>query len=86
MKAIKHILAAVAALAIFTSCGLLGGLSTNNTQASTNQTSSTGINTGTALASIFGILQNTGVIDLGNIPNLVNIGLPGQSGARIHLQ
>ena len=76
MKALKHILAAVAALAIFTSCGILGGTGTKtNTGATTTNTStSTGINTGSALVSILNVLLNSGAIDLGNLTNLINLG------------
>ena len=67
MKAIKRALAIVAALSLFTSCSLLGGLSSNNS-------SSTGSTTGSALATIFNVLKNTGSLDLGNLTNLINLG------------
>ena len=67
MKAIKRTLAIVAALSLFTSCSLLGGLSSNNS-------SSTGSTTGSALATIFNVLKNTGSLDLGNLTNLINLG------------
>ena len=76
MKALKHILAAILALSLFTSCGILGGTSSNTGRTTTTASSgnSTGINTGSALAAIFSILQSTGAIDLGNITNLINLG------------
>ena len=67
MKAFKHFLAIVAALSLFTSCGVLGGLS-SGAQASTGST------TGSALATIFNVLKNTGTLDLGNLTNLINLG------------
>ena len=69
MKVFKHILAAVAALSLFTSCGILGG-----SGLSTGTTASTGSTTGTALATIFNVLKNTGALDLGNLTNLINLG------------
>ena len=76
MKALKHIVTAILALSLFTSCGILGGTSSNTgaTTTSTSSGNSVGINTGSALASIFSILQSTGIIDLGNITNLINLG------------
>jgi hypothetical protein len=73
MKTVKHILAFVLALALLTSCGLLGASSNAGTAQTTN-TSSTGITTGSALASIFNVLKNTGMLDLGNLTNLINLG------------
>lgn len=74
MKTLKHILAVILALSLFTSCGILGG-STASTGTTTNtSTNSTGINTGSALATIFTVLQNTGMLDLGNLTNLINLG------------
>ena len=69
MKVFKHIVAAVAALSLFTSCGILGG-----SGLSTGTTASTGSTTGTALATIFNVLKNTGALDLGNLTNLINLG------------
>ena len=74
MKTVKHILAFVLALALLTSCGLLGGMSSNTGTTQTTNTSSTGINTGSALATIFNVLKNTGMLDLGNLTNLINLG------------
>lgn len=76
MKTLKQILAALVALSLFTSCGILGGAGTNtNAGATTTNTStSTGINTGSALASILSVLLNSGTIDLGNLTNLINLG------------
>lgn len=75
MKTLKHILAAILALTLFTSCGILGrSSSTPSTTTSAGNNSSVGINTGSALGAIFSILQSTGAIDLGNITNLINLG------------
>ena len=70
MKAFKHVVAAVAALFLLTSCGVLGGLSSGNN----SSTASTGTNTGSAIATIYNVLKNTGAIDLGNLTNLINLG------------
>lgn len=77
MKTLKQILAAVVALSLFTSCGILGlGGNTNSgtTATTTNTSTSTGINTGSALVSILNVLLNSGAIDLGNLTNLINLG------------
>ena len=75
MKTLKHILAFVLALALLVSCGLLGASSGTSTgTAQTTNTSSTGITTGSALATIFNVLKNTGMLDLGNLTNLINLG------------
>lgn len=72
MKALKHFVAAVVVISLFTSCSLLSGLSSsNNTNTSTT---STGWDTGSALATIFGVLQNKGTLDLGNLTTLINLG------------
>ena len=69
MKAFKHFLAIVAALSLFTSCGVLGGLSSGM-----GAQPSTGSTTGSALATSFNVLKNTGTLDLGNLTNLINLG------------
>ncbi len=69
MKVFKHILATVAALALFTSCGIL-----SSNSSSTATTASTGTTTGSALSTIFNVLKNTGMLDLGNLTNLINLG------------
>ena len=81
MKTLKHIAAGIIALALVTSCGILGGGTTGGstggsttTTTNTSNSQSTGISTGSALATIFTVLQNTGVIDLGNLTNLINLG------------
>ena len=70
MKAFKYVVAAVAALFLLTSCGVLGGLSSG----SNSSTASTGTSTGSAIATIYNVLKNTGAIDLGNLTNLINLG------------
>lgn len=74
MKLFKHILAGGLALSLFTSCGVLGGLSGNSGTGTTTTNTSTGVSTGSALASIFNVLKNTGMLDLGNLTNLINLG------------
>ena len=66
MKTLKHIVAAVAALSILTSCSVLKGL--------TSSAASAGSNTGSAIAAIYNIFKSTGGIDLNNITTLVNLG------------
>jgi hypothetical protein len=69
MRTFKHILAVVAILSLFTSCGVIG-----STGSGTTTTASTGTNTGSALAAIFNVLKSTGTLDLGNLTNLINLG------------
>lgn len=73
MRIFKFIAAALISLSLCTSCGLLGSQSTGTT-AGTTQTASTGLNTGSALSTILGVLLNSGSIDLGNLTNLINLG------------
>ena len=66
MKTLKHLVAAVAALSILTSCSVLKGL--------TSSAASAGSNTGSAIAAIYNIFKSTGGIDLNNITTLINLG------------
>ena len=65
-KTIKHFVAACAMLAMLSSCGIL-----NQTAA---QGSTLGTTTGTALSTVIKILKSTGVFDLSNLGNLINLG------------
>lgn len=66
MRILKHIVAAVAALSILSSCSVLKGLTSNG--------ASSGSNTGSAIAAIYNIFKSTGGIDLNNITTLINLG------------
>ena len=65
-KFLKHFVAACALFAVLSSCGVL-----NQTA---SQGSSIGASTGTALTSIIKILKSTGVLDLSNLTNILNLG------------
>lgn len=69
MKALKRIAAACAAVLLLTSCSILQGVGSNK-----NSASSTGTNTGSAIAALYQILKATGTIDLSNLTNLINLG------------
>ena len=75
MKLLKHVVAAVAALSILTSCSVMQGLVAN--------AGSAGNSTGNAIATIYNIFKSTGGIDLSNITTLINLGkiLTGATGA-----
>ena len=62
MKLLKHVVAAVAALSLLTSCSVMQGVFANAGTA--------GNNTGNAIATIYNIFKNTGGIDLSNITTL----------------
>ncbi len=66
MKLFKHLVAAAAALVLLSSCSMLGG--------STKDPAATGNSTGSALKDLYTILKNTGLIDLGNLGNLIDLG------------
>ncbi|MBQ9192426.1 MAG: hypothetical protein IJ156_01735 [Bacteroidales bacterium] len=66
MKLLKHVVAAVAALSILTSCSVMQGLVAN--------AGSAGNSTGNAIATIYNIFKSTGGIDLSNITTLINLG------------
>ena len=66
MKLLKHVVAAVAALSLLTSCSVMQGVFANAGTA--------GNSTGNAIATIYNIFKNTGGIDLSNITTLINLG------------
>ena len=66
MKLFKPIVAAIAALTILSSCSMLNKTASNAT--------TSGSNTGTALAALYNIFKTTGGIDLSNLTNLINLG------------
>ena len=66
MRIIKHIVAALAALMLLSSCSILKSVTSNGL--------ATGTSTGSALSSIFNVLKSAGSIDLGNLTNIINIG------------
>ena len=65
MKLFKRIVLGVSALLLVSSCGILQNVANNAT--------TTGSNTGTAIAAIYNVLKAAGGIDLSNITNLINI-------------
>ena len=66
MKLLKRIAAGCAALMLLSSCSVLSGLASSAT--------STGSNTGSAIAAIYNVLKASGGIDLSNLANIINIG------------
>lgn len=66
MKAFKKIAAGLVALTLLSSCSVLRSITSNG--------SSTGSNTGGALAALYQIFKSTGALDLGNLANIINIG------------
>ena len=66
MKLFKHVIAAVAALSLLTSCSVMQGVFAN--------AGSAGTSTGSALATVYNIFKSTGGIDLSNITTLINLG------------
>lgn len=69
MKALKHLAAACAVLVLLTSCSALSRTATKLASAT-----AIGNSTGSALSSIFSVLKSTGVIDLSNLTNIINLG------------
>ena len=65
MKPLKYIAAGLATLMLLSSCSVLKNLSSG---------SKTGTSTGGALAALYQIFKSTGVLDLGNLTNIINIG------------
>ena len=65
MKIFKRFAAAAAALVLLSSCSILGG---NSSPAAS------GNSTGSALKDLYTILKNTGLIDLGDLGNLIDLG------------
>lgn len=71
MRIIKSLAAGLAAIMLLSSCSVLKNVTSN--------ASGTGINTGTALASLYQILMSSGSLDLskldlGDLTNIINIG------------
>ncbi|MBR5724652.1 MAG: hypothetical protein IKX62_04685 [Bacteroidales bacterium] len=66
MKILKRLAAAVAIIALLSSCSVLKSLTTNPT--------STGSNTGSALLALYQVLRQTGAIDLSSVMNVINLG------------
>ena len=66
MKVFKRLAAASAAVILLSSCSVIKSV--------TSDASSTGISTGSALATLYQIFRSTGSIDLSNLANIINIG------------
>lgn len=66
MKALKYIATGIATIMLLSSCSVVKNL--------TSDATGTGTNTGTALASLYQIFQSTGMLDLNNLANIINIG------------
>ena len=66
MKVFKRLAAASAAVILLSSCSVIKSV--------TSDASSTGISTGSALATLYQIFRSTGAIDLSNLTNIINIG------------
>ena len=66
MKVFKRLAAASAAVILLSSCSVIKSV--------TSDASSTGISTGSALATLYQIFRSTGAIDLSNLANIINIG------------
>ena len=64
-QTLKRAVAVVALLAMLSSCGVLNTVS---------KATSLGSSTGTALANVIKILKSTGVLDLSNLGNIINLG------------
>ena len=65
MKPLKYVAAGLATLMLLSSCSVIKNLSNG---------SSTGNNTGGALAALYQIFKATGALDLSNLVNIINIG------------
>ncbi|MBQ3723097.1 MAG: hypothetical protein II851_05245 [Bacteroidales bacterium] len=66
MKPLKYIAAGLAAIMLLSSCSVIKNLTSNAT--------STGSNTGGALAALYQIFKATGALDLSNLTNIINLG------------
>ena len=66
MKILKRLIAAVAAIALLSSCSVLKNITTSPTSA--------GSNTGSAILALYRVLSQTGAIDLSSVMNVLNIG------------
>jgi hypothetical protein len=65
MKALKHLAAACVVLTMLSSCSVINKAA---------QAASIGSTTGNSLANIINVLKATGVIDLSNLANIINLG------------
>lgn len=66
MKILKRLAAAVAVIALLSSCSVLKSVATNAVKA--------GSNTGAAITALSQVLNTAGNIDLGSITNIINLG------------
>ena len=66
MKIFKRLAAAVAVIALLSSCSVLKSVATNALKA--------GSNTGAAITALSQVLNQAGNIDLGSINNIINLG------------
>ena len=64
-QTLKRAVAVVALLAMLSSCGVLNTVS---------KATSLGSSTGTALVNVIKILKSTGILDLSNLGNIINLG------------
>lgn len=76
MKHLRFIAAALTAILLVSSCSILGlgGNSNTNTTSTTATPTSIGSSTGSALIAIYNVLKSTGIIDLSNLTNIINLG------------
>lgn len=66
MKIFKRLTAAVAAVALLSSCSVLKSITASPV--------STGSNTGSAILALYQVLSQTGAIDLSSVMNILNLG------------
>ena len=66
MKILKRLTAAVAAIALLSSCSVLKNVTTS--------ASTLGSNTGTAISALYKVLSTVGAIDLSSVMNILNLG------------
>ena len=69
MKLFKHIAVACAAVILFSSCSVLTG-----SASSSNDATTTGSNTGSALSALYKIIMAGGTLDLSDLSTLINLG------------
>jgi hypothetical protein len=65
MKILKRLIAAVAVIALLSSCSVLKSITTSPT--------SVGSNTGSAILALYKVLSQTGAIDLSSVMNVLNL-------------
>ncbi|MCR4824814.1 MAG: hypothetical protein K5849_05590 [Bacteroidales bacterium] len=66
MKIFKYLSAAVVTIALLSSCSVVKSVATNAL--------TSGTNTGSALSTLYKVLNTTGSIDLSNVTNIINLG------------